>query len=147
MKFASLFCGFPLAVLAFSENKIPLEALPPAVQIAVKEQTKDAKILGFATEREKGQVVYEAETKRNGKSRDLTFNRTGQLLEVDEEVSLGELPAQAWTALQEQAADGTIIKVESVTRGMQVAYEATIRTKRGKRTEIAVNSDGTSHKD
>lgn len=147
MKFAGLFCGFALAALAFSERKITMAALPSAVQAAVREQTKGAEILGFAAEREKGQIVYEAETKRNGKSRDLTFNKNGQLLEVEEEISLEDVPVPARTALQKRADGGTIKKVESVTRGAAVAYEAALQTKAGRKAEIAVNPDGTLHKD
>ncbi len=147
MKLASLFCGFALAVLAFGEKKITMNALPPAVQTAVREQTKGAEILGFAAEREKGQTVYEAETRKDGKSRDLTFDKNGQLLEVEEEVSLEDLPVAARTALHKQARAGTIKKVESVTRGTAVSYEAALQTKAGRKAEIAVNPDGTPHKD
>lgn len=142
------FCGgLVLATLAFSETKITREALPPAVQAAVKEQTRESDILGFATEREKGQPVYEVETKRNGKSRDLTFHANGQLLEVEEEIRWEDLPGPVQTALQKQAAGRTIRKVESVTRGTAVTYEAALQSKAGKKTEVTVNPDGTVHQD
>ena len=66
MKSTCILYGLTLAALAFPESRITMDRLPPAVQTAVKEQAKGAEILGFATERERGQVVYEAETKRDG---------------------------------------------------------------------------------
>jgi uncharacterized membrane protein YkoI len=61
----------------------------------MKEQAKGAQVLGFSKETEKGQTTYEVETKMNGKSRDLTFDAAGTLMEVEQEVQTqGEVPAR-----------------------------------------------------
>jgi hypothetical protein len=41
---------------------------------------------------------------------------------------------------------GSIRRVESVTHGDVVSYEATAKMKSGKNTEVSVNADGTPHK-
>jgi uncharacterized membrane protein YkoI len=136
------------ATAAFAaDTKVKLESLPPAVQAAVKEQTRNATLLGLSTEKEDGKTTYEAETKVNGKSRDVTFDKTGAIVETEDEVDINTIPAAAKAALQKRAGTGTISKVEKVTAGSSVSYEAAIKTKAGKSTEAAVNADGTPHKE
>jgi uncharacterized membrane protein YkoI len=130
-----------------AEKKVKLESLPPAVQLAVKEQTKDSTLVGVSTEKEKGKTMYEVETKVNGKSRDLVLDGTGAVMEVEEEVDLDSIPAAAKAAIQKRAGSGTITKVEKLTAGSTVSYEAAIQTKAGRKIEVGVNADGTPHKE
>ena len=142
-----VFCTvFAVVLLGFSasarEKKIQKSELPPEVQKALEEQTKGAKVLGYATEVEGGQREYEAETVVNGHSRDVTFAPDGNVLEVEEQVDLGELPATVREGLQAKAGSGKITKVESLTKqGKVVAYEAKIH-KTGRSYEIQVGPDG-----
>ena len=48
-----LLCLMTLAACAAlaAENKVKLEQLPPAVQAAVREQTKNAELVGLSTEK------------------------------------------------------------------------------------------------
>jgi uncharacterized membrane protein YkoI len=134
------------AFTAFAaEKKIKLETLPATLQTAIKEQTKGATIGGISAETEKGKTTYEVETTLNGKSRDLVFDKTGAVLETEDEVDLDSLPAAAKAALQKRAAAGTITKVEKLTAGSNVSYEAAISTKSGKKIEVGVNADGSPH--
>ncbi len=133
------------AVLA-AEKKVKLEELPPAVQTAIREQTKNATLVGLSTEKQKGKTVYEAETRVGSRSRDLLIDQTGSVIETEEEVDMEIVPTPARSAIQKRAAGGTISKVEKVT-GAAISYEAVIRTKAGKTVEYAVNPDGTVHKE
>jgi hypothetical protein len=130
-----------------AETKVKMEALPAAVQTAVKEQTKTATLVGLSKEVEKGKTLYEMETKVNGKTRDLTLEKTGTVVEVEEEIEIDSIPAAARAAIQKSAAGGTVNKVEKLTQGSSVSYEAAIKTKAGKNTEVGVNADGSVHKD
>jgi uncharacterized membrane protein YkoI len=113
----------------------------------MKGQTKGATIVGASKEREHGRMTYEVETKLNGKGRDLTFAADGSLLEVEQEVDLNSLPTAAKEAIEKKAAGETIKKVESVTRGSTTSYEADVSTKTGHSREVAVNADGSPHKE
>ncbi len=130
----------------FADTKIKMENLPPAVQQAVKEQLKTATLIGLSKETEKGKTTYEAETKVNGKTRDIEFDSKGAVIAVEEEVDIASIPAAAKAAIEKGAAGGTIKKVESVTHGTAVSYEAAIKTKAGKNIEVAVSADGSVHK-
>jgi uncharacterized membrane protein YkoI len=125
-----------------AEKKIQSKDLPPAVQKAVPAETKGAEIKGYNQETEKGKTFYEVETVLNGKSRDLLFDASGALVEVEEEVALDSIPSAAKAAIEKRAASGKVDKVESVTKGQSVSYEAEITSKTGKRSEVAVKADG-----
>ena len=146
MKLVYLATLIACALLA-AEKKVKLEDLPAGVQAAVREQTKNATLVGLSSEKENGKTMYEAETKVGGRSRDLLFDQTGALVETEEEVDMEIVPAHAKSAIQKRAAGGTISKVEKVTAGAAISYEAVIRMKSGKTVEYAVNADGTSHKE
>jgi uncharacterized membrane protein YkoI len=124
------------------EKKIKAEDLPPAVQKTVAEQSKDATTRGFSTEIENGKRIYEVELIVDGHGRDISMDKEGNILEVEEEVSVNSLPAAVREGLKKSASAGTIDKVESITKkGKLVAYEAAVKTG-GKRSEIQVGPDG-----
>lgn len=148
MRYGHILLGFVIgSALMAADTKLSFTDLPAAVQTAAKANLSGAEIVGASKEIEKGQTTYEIETKRDGKSRDLSFDSSGKLLEVEQEVEMDSLPDSARAALQRTAAGGTIKKVESVTAGNSLSYEAVVITKSGKHTEIAVNPDGTPHHD
>jgi len=149
MKISTLFLlNIALLAPAFAaEKKVKLESLPPAVQSAVKEQTKNSTLLGLSEEKEGGKTMYEVETKdANGKSRDLIIDTAGAVVEIEEEVDIDSIPAAAKAAIQKRLAGGAVQKVEKLTKGSNVSYEAAIKTKSGKNTEVGVNADGSPHK-
>ena len=146
-------CGTVLgAVLAITlsasaqEKKIDRSALPPAVAKTVDQETKGATIKGFATEREHGKKVYEAETVVSGHTRDIQVAEDGTLTEVEEEVSFDSLSDSVKKGLTAKAAGAKITKVESLTKGGKlVAYEAA--TVRGaKHGEVQVGPNGAALK-
>lgn len=142
---------FVVAIVAASafaaETSVKLGDLPPAVQAAVRQQTAEAKLVGLSVEKEKGKTMYEVETKVNGKSRDLLLDPNGAVAEVEEETDLGSIPAPAREAIQKGAGAGKIKKVEKVSAGKTVSYEAAIRTAANKNIEVGVNADGSRHKE
>jgi uncharacterized membrane protein YkoI len=119
-----------------------MKDLPAPVQQTVKEQTKNAKLRGLAKEVENGNTYYEAETVANGKNRDVLIDPSGKVVEVEEEIALNSVPEQARTGLEKLAGGGKIVRVESVTKGSVVSYEAVVQ-RNGKKSEVAVNADGT----
>jgi uncharacterized membrane protein YkoI len=140
------------AVFAFAasgvEKKVELKDLPPAVQKAVAEQTRNAELKGLSKETEHGVTSYEIETVANGRHRDVSVDARGNLTTIEEETPIDSIPAAAKAAIQKKVATGKITMVESVTKGGAVAfYEAQYTTKAGKKTEVAVNPDGTPAKE
>src|SRR5205814_7725903 len=122
--------------------KIKREQLPPAVEKTVATETQGATVKGFATELENGRRLYEAELIVNGHHKDISIDRNGAIVEVEEEVAIDSLPAGVQDALKQAAGSGKIEMVESLTKnGKLVAYEGHV--KRGlKRSEIQVGPNG-----
>ena len=133
-----------LFVAAFSaqETRIDRSDLPPAVQKTADEQSKGAEVKGYAKEIEAGKVHYEIKLSVNGHSKDVSVDRHGNVLEIEEEVTLEALPGPVREGLEHAAGKKKILKVESLTRhGALVAYQAQIET--GKtQSEIQVGPDG-----
>lgn len=142
---------FVLAILAMSllsvatmaqEKKIKRADLPPAVEKTVAAQSQGATIRGFAAEKEKGQVFYEAELTVSGHSKDILMNANGAIVEVEEQVAIESLPAAVRNGLQAKAGRGKLLTAESLTKGRKlVAYEAVVLSG-GKRSEVQVGPDG-----
>jgi ribosomal protein L21 len=135
-----------LPVLLFAqeedEKKISRSELPAAVEKTVAEQSKGATVRGFSEEKENGQTFYEAELTLGGHSKDVTMDRNGTVVEVEEQVAIESLPANVLGGLQAKARSGKLVKVEKLTKkGKLVAYEAKVLTN-GKRSEIQVGPDG-----
>ena len=127
---------------AAQEKRIQKADLPTAVQKAMESETAGSTIRGYSSEVEEGQQEYEVETVKNGHSRDISFAPDGQVLEVEEQVELANLPSRVRDALHAKAGSGNITKVESITKqGKLVAYEAKVQ-KAGKKHEIQVGPDG-----
>lgn len=130
------------SILQAEEKKITRAELPSVVEKALVQQTNGATLRGLSKEVENGKTFYEAELTVNGHGRDVVFDESGQLVEVEEEMALESLPAAVRDGLRSAAGTGQIVKVESLTKlGKLVAYEAAVKTD-GKRTEIKVAPDG-----
>lgn len=131
--------------MALAETPVKLADLPPAVQKTVREQMAGATLRGLSKEIEHGKTTYEAELSVNGVNKDVTINAEGKIIEVEQEVQLGNIPEAARNAIQAAAGkSGKVLRVESVTEGDKlVAYEAHIqKTANGKKSEVRVDANG-----
>lgn len=124
------------------ERKIQRKDLPRAVDAAVTRESAGATIKGFAMEKENGKQTYEVELVVDGRSKDMSMDAKGNVLEIEEEVSMDSLPDAVRAGLTASAGTGTITKVESLTkRGKLVAYEAAV-TSGAKHREVQVGPEG-----
>jgi uncharacterized membrane protein YkoI len=123
------------------ETKVKLQELPPAVQEAVKAQSKGATVRGFSKEVKDGRALYEAELSVKGRTRDLTFDAQGRIVSDEQQTTLSDIPAAARAAIQKAAAGGKLTLVEKVIEGSSTSYEGHF-TKAGKEGEIKVDANG-----
>ena len=131
-----------LASLVFSsEKQIQLKDLPEAVQQAVQRESAGAIVKGYTVETENGKTEYEAELTVNGHGKDVSFDRNGKVISVEEEVPIDSIPAAARDAIQKAAAGGKIQKIETVTEKGKSFFEASFR-KGNKTTEVQVDAAG-----
>src|ERR1700688_3231715 len=139
----ALMTGFAVMTTAQAqEKKIKREDLPPAVEKIVTEQSQGATIKGFSTEVDKGKRLYEVELAVNGHGKDVSMDKDGKIVEVEEEVAMDSLPTEVKAGLSRAAGSGTITKVESLTkRNKLVAYEASVKNV-AKQSEGQVGPNG-----
>ena len=123
------------------EVELQLAQLPVAVQEAARVESRGATVRGYSEEQEDGKTMYEMETTIDGHSRDVVFDVMGNVVSVESEVAMQEVPDAARAALQAAIGNGTLDSVESVTEHGMVNYEATY-TEGGKEMEVTVNADG-----
>ncbi len=124
------------------EKKINRSELPAAVNETLRAQSQGATIRGFSQEMENGKTFYEAELMVNGHSKDVLIDAGGEVVEVEEQVPLENLPMAVRTGLETKVDKGKLVKVESLTKkGKLLEYEAQVLTN-GKRSEIQVGPDG-----
>ena len=125
-----------------TERPARMKDLPQAVQTTVREQSRGAAVRGLSIETENGQTFYEASLKVKGRIRDVLIDANGNVVEIEEQVTLASLPPAARAEIVKQAGKGRILTVESITKNNAiVAYEAHVKTA-GKISEIKVDPDG-----
>lgn len=130
------------SIVAAQEKKLTRAQLPPAVEKTVARESQGATVNGFATEIENGKRLYEVELTVDGRSKDISMDKSGNIVEVEEEVTMDSLPAAVQEGLRKAAGAGTIGKIESLTKGGKlVAYEGHVKTG-AKRSEIQVGPNG-----
>jgi hypothetical protein len=130
------------ATTAQAESHVSCNTLPAGVLSQVKTEAGDATIRGCVKDKENGKLTYEVETLKDGRSRDIEFDASGSVLEVEQEVTGSSVPAAVSDAIATAAKGGKVGKIESVTRGGAIAsYETTI-TRQGQRREVAFSPQG-----
>ena len=131
-----------LALAEAQEKKLQRTDLPPAVEKTVAAQSQGATIRGFSQEKEKGEILYEAELTVSGHSKDILISSSGEVVEIEEQTALDSLPAAVKQGLEAKAGKGAIVKVESITKHDKlVAYEAVVKTGT-KKAEVQVGPEG-----
>src|SRR5256885_15537898 len=99
------------------EKRVRMKDQPAAVQKTVREQSRGAVVRGLSRETENGKTNYEVELRVNGHNKDVLIDPSGAVVEVEEGVTLASLPAVARATIEQNAAGGRIVSVESVTEG------------------------------
>jgi hypothetical protein len=99
-----------------AEHPVPCGSVPAEVQERVKPMLDGAMVRRCIKNVSKDQTTYEMETVKNGRSKDITFDPHGNMLEVEEQVDLASLPPQVAAALQKAAGGGQLGTIESLQR-------------------------------
>jgi hypothetical protein len=145
MKIANVLLATGLATMAGSsvaENPLKKSDLPAAVQKTADEQSDGARVIGYTKDTKRRHVEYEVQLMVGDRTKDVTIDPEGNVVEVEEEVALDTLSANVFHGLCAQARKGKLVKVESLTKHSElVAYEAQVITG-AKQSEIQVGADG-----
>lgn len=140
---AAILAVLSAAPVMAAERKMELKDLPETVRKTVLDQSRDGKIRGLAQEIDKDKKPYEAGiTLASGNKKDVLIDASGKVIEVEEQVSLADLPPPVKAQLERSAGKGKIGSIEALTQdGVLSAYEAEV-TEAGRMTDIKIAPDG-----
>ena len=124
-----------------AEEKVSLEEIPAAAAKTLKEQAGGEKIKSLSKEKDEGKTVYEASFSKKGRAHDVTVDEKGKLISDEEVIPLAEAPDAVRAAIEKEHPGGKVDKIEKITEGHNISYEALISAK-GKREEIKFDDKG-----
>src|SRR6185503_14779113 len=130
-------------------QSVAIKDAPTAVIQNVSARFPNAKVAGVALETEDGKRVYEVTLKQGGRTIDVSTTPAGQLVQIEREISRGDLPRAVIRTINAKYPGATYRFVESVTNIAGSAetlafYEVLIATGRKQLLEIQVATDGSS---
>ena len=111
---AVLILIFTLPVYAKDVKDIRLNDLPDVVQVTVLKYVEESSITNIEKEINEGVVKYEIESTLNGFNKDITVSKNGEIIEIEEEVSLSKLSSDAQDGIKKDYPEITIKKIEAV---------------------------------
>jgi hypothetical protein len=120
---------------------VDLKVLPPAVLAAFQKAYPKAVIKGASKEIEKGQTYYEIESVDGKMNRDLLYAADGKVVEVEEAVAHGALPAAVLKALDKAYPGYKIVKAEELRKDGQRFFELQLQVK-DKKVDVTVDPSG-----
>jgi hypothetical protein len=126
---------------ALDDEKVTLEQVPAAARRALEQQAGGARITEIEREVERGVTVYEAEWVDHGTEREASVSADGELLEIEEEVTLDKVPAAVRAAIAKHIGAGAKMEIEKTT----VVYYEVEATVDGKHKELYFSPAGQMH--
>jgi uncharacterized membrane protein YkoI len=124
-----------------TEEKVSLESIPAAAAKTLKEQAGNGKITSVSKETENGKTVYEGTFTKDSRVHDVTVDEAGSIISDEEKITIAEAPAAVQTAVEREVPGGKVLKVERITEGGKVNFEALVSGK-DKREEIKFDERG-----
>jgi len=145
---ASLALTALLATLAFAQEKVDPDKLPPKVAEALKARFPGAMITQVTKEMENGEVVYDIEMTKNGRKHEMDCKEDGTIVDIQNEIAVKDLPAAAVNAIKAQYPNSTIKEVGEILvvkdkKETRDHFEVLIETPDKKEVELTVSLDGT----
>ena len=122
-----------------SSVDLELSHLPPAVQKTIGQQKGDGKLESIEKLTDDGEVTYDVELVRDGKSRGFTVDAEGELL--NEEVFAGELSPAIQQTIQKQVGNGTLDEIDKCIGDGNPSYDVQM-TRDGKTRCFTVATNG-----
>lgn len=128
------------AVAASAQGAPQHQPLPSAIERAFAKAYPKATIDRWVAEERQGQPVFEVESHEGTQKRDLIYTPKGQLLEFEEAVAVGALPAVVRQGVQKAYPHAALVNAERVVRGTISEYEVLLKGAAVK--EVVVSATG-----
>lgn len=123
------------------ETKITEKETPAAVLDSFHASYPTARILARAKEIEKGKTLYELETIDGKAKRDILYEQSGKVVEIEEAIDSTAIPSAIKKSCETEFPDGKIARVEKITGNGTVTYELIVLYA-NKKVEATFNISG-----
>jgi hypothetical protein len=110
------------------EKKIAKKDVPAAVISTFEKAYPNAKVKGYSTETEEGKTYFEVESMVGKMTLDVSYLSDGTVAEIEEGITIGELPDAVKATIKANYPKGKIAKAEKKTAGTTVTYELKVKT-------------------
>ena len=125
-----------------SAAKVAVEDLSQPVVDAINAAFPDGTIEEVTLEDENGTEIYEAEVRANEATFEVKVTLDGKLIEIEQEITPGELPEAVVNAVNDLYPGASIKEAEKITRGGNVIFEIEL-VSGGKEFDIELDGNGT----
>lgn len=123
------------------EKKLTKQQVPPVVIAAFQKAYPKASFKGASQEIEDSTTYVEIESTEGSVKRDVIYTVDGKVVEIEESVTIKQLPDAVRQAIVKDYAKAKIEKTERVTKGTNITYEFVLVTGEHK-TEVVMDSSG-----
>lgn len=140
----ALALGLTMAAYAGEDKKdqVSLTQLPDAVQKAINEQTAGRIFEEITKETEDGKLQYEVKFTKGDKKMEINIAPDGNVLAIEEEITLAQAPPAVQKTINDQAGTGTVKKIAKVTEAGKDHFEVVVVNKE-KKQWLNIATDGT----
>jgi len=123
------------------EIKISKKLLPKVITDGLKMEYPNARISGATREITKGDTLYEVFMRDSHTQRTVTMHPNGIPEEIEESMTIDQLPSTVTDAITKQYPKGKIMRLEMIMRGPVMTYEVQIKDRK-KKVEVEYGMDG-----
>jgi len=132
LKVAALSLIYCLSVSAYAfakghEQKVDKKDVPQAIISAFTKSYPNAKIHDYSKEVKKGKTSYEIESTDGNTKRNVSYSANGQVLEIEEAISIKDLPQNIVQTLGKSYPKAKIIEAGKEIKGKITKYEVEIK--------------------
>jgi hypothetical protein len=138
---ATMLAAAPVLFADAGDQPTTIDKVPAAAAAAIKQAAGSATLEKVTSASEDGKAAFEAAWTKDGHGYEITVAATGEVLGLEETLSMSELPAAVQTAITSKAGGQKIGKVEKVTEDGKTSYETVLKTKNGK-SEFSWDASG-----
>ncbi|MFY9549765.1 MAG: hypothetical protein WAU32_01325 [Thermoanaerobaculia bacterium] len=130
------------AIASAQSKKLKQSDLPEAVQTTAAQESAAGRVTGYWQREQDGGVVYEVDLVVDGHERGVLIRPDGAVVMIQEEVPWDGLDPNVQSGIKQQAGDGKVDKIYSITKNKKVVrYVATVDN-RGRKAKVQVGPDG-----
>ena len=127
------------------DERISMSEVPEVVLSAFRTDYPQVQEVGYSRESDQGRTIYEMAFVRNNRVMEVSYHANGQRIDIEEEMSVAELPAAVTRALAQHYSDYKVEAAARITGNTAIRYEVELSIMEGdteKTIELFFDTEG-----